>query len=367
MALNMSSYLFTNRSSSIGVITLNRPSTLNSLSLDMIQKLTCLLSDWRNDKDIHAVVIKSCSTKAFCAGGDIRFFYKASRSAIPEDRDLLGDFFTHEYELNYLIHNYPKPYVSILNGIVMGGGMGISQTNSAARINIVTEHTRMAMPEVNIGLFPDVGGSYFLSRLPEEMGIYLGMTGEVIGASGALFAGLADAFIPSAELSTFYAALETVDNGDYRALATQFSKLYSKQIDIAHCALAQYRRLIQRHFSQDSVQNIVNSLRKDPHPFAQETAETILKRSPLMLCVTSEQLRRAKTMSFSDCLRMERTMMHHCFEHGDAIEGIRAAIIDKDNQPQWRPTSLEDVTDEMVARFFEPVWAEDAHPLRHLL
>lgn len=362
----MNPYLLTRRSGSTGIITLNRSAALNALSLEMVRSLAQALSAWQEDANIHAVVIKSRSNKAFCAGGDIRFLHQATTSNIAGDRVVLEDFFTVEYTLNHLIHHYAKPYIAVLDGIVMGGGMGISQSNADVRINIVTEHTRMAMPEVSIGLFPDVGGGYFLSRLPDETGTYLGLTGEVIGAADALFVGLADVFIPGSKLPALYAALKTDGNGNYRSLITRFSKPYTRQIDIARSTLAQHRELIRHHFSKESVQSIIESLKQDPHPFAKRTAETMLKRSPLMLCVTLEQLRRAKTIPFSDCLRMERTMMHHCFEHGDVMEGIRAAIIDKDNQPRWQPASLKEVTDEMIARFFEPVWPDHAHPLIRL-
>ena len=325
------------------------------------------LSSYQQDKAIYAVVIKSSSTKAFCAGGDVRFFYKACIVGNPDDRIQLEDFFTEEYALNHLIHRYSKPYIAVLDGIVMGGGMGISQSSVASRINIVTEHTRMAMPEVNIGLFPDVGGGYFLSRLHDEIGTYLSLTGEAIGAADALYAGLADVFIPSNELTALYATLRTVKDGDYRTQISHISEQYKERIDIQQCMLAKHKALIRHHFSAGSVKDIVTSLKQDPHPFAQKTVATMLKKSSLMLCVTLEQLRRAKSMSFADCLRMERTMMHHCFEHGDAMEGIRAAIIDKDHQPQWRPSALEGVTDKMVARFFEPVWSKNTHPLRSLM
>lgn len=346
-----------------GIVTLNRPQALNSISLDIIRTLTNILSAWQSTTAIRGIVVRGGDSKAFCAGGDLRFFYEAHSAGSTVDKTSLESFFTEEYALNHLIHHFPKPYIAILNGIVMGGGMGISQSNADVRINIVTEHTRMAMPEVSIGLFPDVGGGYFLSRLPDEIGTYLGLTGEVIGAADALFVGLADVFIPGSKLPALYAALKTDGNGNYRSLITRFSKPYTRQIDIARCTLAQHRELIRHHFSKESVQSIIESLKQDPHPFAKRTAETMLKRSPLMLCVTLEQLRRAKTIPFSDCLRMERTMMHHCFEHGDVMEGIRAAIIEKDNQPRWQPASLKEVTDEMIARFFEPVWPDHAHPL----
>jgi enoyl-CoA hydratase/carnithine racemase len=361
----MSPHITTAIENKIGTIILSRPEALNSLSLDMVRHLSEILSTWASASNVHAVMICSSKPGAFCAGGDIRFFHEVGR-AKTGDSGLLEDFFTEEYALNYLIHHYSKPYISMLDGIVMGGGMGISQSGPQSRIRVVTERTRMAMPEVNIGLFPDVGGGYFLSRLRGKLGTYLGLTGEIIGATDALFADLADAFIPSLELPRFYAALRTINNEDYHDLVTQFSKPYKNRIDRTPCMLVQHQTLIDQHFANDNVFNIITSLQKDSSPFAQKTVEIMSQRSPLMLCVSLEQIRRARTMTIADCLRMERTMMHHCFEHGDAIEGIRAAIIDKDNLPQWQPASLEEVTEKMVARFFEPVWSDQTHPLRAL-
>jgi enoyl-CoA hydratase/carnithine racemase len=332
----------------------------------MIRHLTQILSTWRTDPDVHGVILLSSQPDAFCAGGDIRFFYEVGCGGLAEGSTSLEDFFTEEYALNHLIHHYPKPYIAILDGIVMGGGMGIAQSSAASRIRIVTERTRMAMPEVNIGLFPDVGGGYFLSRLLHQIGTYLGLTGDVIGPADALFADLADVFIPSAELPGLYALLENAADDDYDSLVTGFAAPFKAQIDIAGCSFARHHTLIEQHFSGNSVWDITNSLAQDMHPFAQRAARKIKSNSPLLLQVTLEQLRRARTMTLADCLRMERTMMHHCFEHQDAMEGIRAAVIDKDKNPQWQPALLEDVSAEMVARFFAPVWPDDAHPLREL-
>ncbi|MGZ3254825.1 MAG: 3-hydroxyisobutyryl-CoA hydrolase, partial [Burkholderiaceae bacterium] len=172
----------------IGFINLNRPKALNSLSLDMIRAITQTLLLWQDDADISTVVIQSANEKGFCAGGDIRFFYTAGRASPQQGSALLEDFFTEEYALNYLIHHYPKPYIALMDGVVMGGGMGLAQGNATSRIRIVTERTRMAMPEVNIGIFPDVGGSYFLSHAPGKIGTYLGITGDTIGAADGLYA-----------------------------------------------------------------------------------------------------------------------------------------------------------------------------------
>ncbi|GGI54808.1 enoyl-CoA hydratase/isomerase family protein [Oxalicibacterium solurbis] len=361
----MSEHLLTDQAGPVGVVSLNRAQALNALSLEMIRGLNAALSSWLQDSHIQAALIESVSPKAFCAGGDLRFFYEIFCNAGMANSPLLEAFFTEEYTLNHLIHHYHKPYIALLNGLVMGGGMGISQSSSPLRLRIVTEQTRMAMPEVNIGLFPDVGGSYFLSRMPGETGTWLALTGETIGAADALHTGLADIFVPSDTLPALRDMLQARDT-DHIHAARHFCAPFEEKVDTNSGTLARHRQLIDKHFSLDSVQDIMHSLADGADPFARHTAETMRRRSPLLLCVTLEQLRRGRTMTIAECLRMERTMMHHCFEHPDAMEGIRAAIIDKDNRPQWQPATIEEVSEDMVQRFFAPVWRDETHPLRGL-
>ncbi len=350
----------------LGCLILDRPNALNSLSLDMIRTLARTLNAWQTNRDIRAIVIRSTLPKAFCAGGDIHFFHEVATSGLTGGSALLEDFFTEEYALNHLIHHYPKPYIAILDGIVMGGGMGISQSSAEQSIRVVTERTRMAMPEVNIGLFPDVGGGYFLSRLAGEIGTYLGLTGEIIGTDDTLYANLADVFVPRAELPALMTLLESIDDDQYQHAIEEFSAPFSTQIDASNSILAKQRQLIDHHFSHDTVAAITSSLAKDDDPFAQKTLSTILKRSPLMVCVSLEQIRRSAKMGLADCLRLERTMVRRCFEHGETVEGIRALAIDKDNRPKWNPPSLQEVTPEMIAPFFTSAWPNYAHPLRDL-
>ena len=350
----------------IGCLILDRPKTLNSLSLDMIRTLAQTLVAWKPNQDIRAVVIRSNLPKAFCAGGDIHFFHEVAAGGLVGGSALLEDFFTEEYALNHLIHHYPKPYIALLDGIVMGGGMGISQSSATQSIRVVTERTRMAMPEVNIGLFPDVGGGYFLSRLPGEIGTYLGLTGEIVGTDDTLYANLADIFVPRAELPALMALLESVDDHQYQLAVDEFAAPFATQIDPSNSMLAKQRHLIDHHFAHDNVAAIMSSLAQDDDPFAQKALNTILKRSPLMVCVSLEQIRRSAKMELADCLRLERTMVRRCFEHGETVEGIRALVIDKDNAPQWRPASLPEVTQEMIAPFFTSAWPDYAHPLRNL-
>ena len=362
----MSEHIRTTVENGLARLTLDRPEAMNSLSLPMVRTLAEKLGAWQHDPAICAVVIDSSLPKAFCAGGDIRFFHEVAQGGLTGGSALLEDFFTEEYALNHLIHHYPKPYIAVMDGIVMGGGMGIAQSSAAASIRVVTERTRMAMPEVNIGLFPDVGGGYFLSRLPGELGTYLGLSGEIVGAADALYANLADVFVPRVELPALMNLLLSVKDDQLRQAIEDFAAPFKSQIDPANSLLARQRALIDRHFAHEQVAAIVASLTGDDDPFAQKTLEIMRKRSPLMIHVSLEQIRRSAKLELADCLRLERTMVRRCFEHGETVEGIRALVIDKDNAPQWRPATLEEVTPEMIAPFFESAWPDYAHPLREL-
>jgi enoyl-CoA hydratase/carnithine racemase len=360
----MSEYVLTRVANGTGVISLDRPKALNSLSLEMVRKLTEVLLAWRTDPAVDAVVITSTSDKALCAGGDIRFFHQAGRSTPTGGSALLEDFFTEEYALNHLIHFYPKPYIAIMDGVVMGGGMGIAQGGPDCALRIVTERTKMAMPEVNIGLFPDVGGSHFLSHAPGQLGYYLGLTGLTIGAADALYVGLADLFVPGAQLEALRSLIASTPGARLAQAIRDFAAQFAAQVGASE--LEAQRALVDRHFGAASVAAVMASLAGDESPFAQKALAAMRQRSPLMMCVTREMLVRGAQLDVAGCLRMERSLVRRNFEHGEVLEGVRALVIDKDNAPKWNPASLDDVTPEMVARFFEPVWPEWAHPLRYL-
>lgn len=360
----MTDFIRTDIRGTTGIITLDRPAALNSLTLEMVRAMTAALLAWRDDAAIRAVLVTSSSERAYCAGGDIRFFHQKGSATATGGAALVEDFFTEEYALNHLVHTYPKPYIALMDGVVMGGGMGIAQAGPQARVRIVTERTKMAMPETGIGLFPDVGGSWFLSRTPGQLGAYLGVTGEVIGAADALHAGLADGFVPGTELGALAQAV--VDAGDPGAAARAFASRFAAQADPDGSRLARHRAEIDRHFAHDSVQAIMDSLAADDGEFATRTLATMQKRSPLMMSVTLSQIRRAASLDIADCLRMERTMVRRCFEHGEVIEGVRALAIDKDHAPKWNPSTLSEVTTEMVEKFFVSAWPDYAHPLRGL-
>jgi enoyl-CoA hydratase/carnithine racemase len=360
----MSEYVQTRVAKGTGIITLDRPKALNSLSLEMVRALTETLLVWRDDSNVAAVVIGSTSVKALCAGGDIRFFHQAGHATPTGDSALLEDFFTEEYALNHLIHFYPKPYIALMDGVVMGGGMGIAQGGPDSGLRIVTERTKMAMPEVNIGLFPDVGGSHFLSHAPGALGMYLGLTGLTIGAADALYVGLADVFVPADQLPALQTLIASTPGAQLADAIRAFAAPFAAQAGAS--VLAAQRALIDRHFGAASVPAVMASLEGDENPFAQKALAAMRQRSPLMMCVTREMLMRGAALDVADCLRMERSLVRRNFEHGEVLEGVRALVIDKDNAPQWNPPILDAVTPEMVARFFEPVWPDWAHPLRHL-
>lgn len=362
----MSSYVLREIKNHIGFITLDRPKALNSLSLEMVRAITECLLDWRNDENVHAVFIQSSSEKAFCAGGDIRFFYDVGTQTPMQDSALLEDFFTEEYALNHLIHFYPKPYIALMHGVVMGGGMGIAQSGVSSRLRIVTERTKMAMPEVNIGLFPDVGGGYFLNQTPGEIGSFLGLTGDIISAADAIYANLADIYIPSAELGNLMQLLNSTSSADVRQTIRTFAAQFASSITPESSTLANQRAAIDQHFHANSLATICASLEADKSDFAIATLTTMNKRSPLMMAVTLEQLRRSRHQSVAECLRIERTMVRHCFKHGEVLEGVRALVVDKDNLPRWSASSISEVDQEIVHSFFNEVWPRHAHPLRHL-
>ena len=348
-----------------GVLTLNRPGALNALTLPMVRDLTAVLLHWADDSAVHAVVLQGQGREgkppALCAGGDIRFFHQAALAGDPR----LEDFFTEEYALNHLIHRYPKPYTAVMDGITMGGGMGISQ---GASLRIVTEHSRLAMPETQIGLFPDVGGGWFLSRCPGHVGEYLAMTGESLGAAEAIEVGLADVHVRSADLPVLLGRY--VSNGPMTPEAVRASAdAVASPLGVS--SLSARREAIDLHFSQPTLGAIAASLRADPSDFARHTLAALHKRSPLMLAVTLEQIRRARTMSLADDLRMERDLVRHCFHlrpgtASETVEGIRALVIDKDHHPRWNPASLDGVVAQEVAAFFVSPWPAHVHPLRAL-
>jgi enoyl-CoA hydratase len=345
----------------VGTVTLNRPASLNALSLDMIAGLRDVLDAWEADRGVHLVVLRGAGGKAFCAGGDIRSFYR-----LFKDAGRVGHgFFTIEYALDFRIHAYPKPVVALIDGIVMGGGMGLSQ---GAALRIVGSRTRMAMPETAIGLFPDVGGSYFLSRTPGAVGLYLGLVGPTIAAADALYAGLADMYLGAdsmAHLDEWIAKAARAED-PRAALATIASRDERGRLDPGE--LEVLRAAIERHFGAPTLEAIVESLSEEREhaDWAARTRETLRRNAPLSLKVTLEQLGRGRDMVLADCFRMELDLVRSALDHTDFFEGIRALLVDKDRNPRWQPPRLEDVSAADVERFFGSHWPASQHPLFHL-
>lgn len=364
----------------VGLITLSRPQALNALSLAMVRELNQVLGEWQHDSQVWAVAVRGSNKQgpfgAFCAGGDIRYFHQA---ALAGDASL-EDFFTEEYSLNHLIQNYPKPYIAFMDGIVMGGGMGISQ---GAALRLVTERTLMAMPETQIGLFPDVGGGYFLSRCPGHSGEYLALTGQVLHGAEALTVGLADVCVPSDALPALWDALGNPNCGSGEALLAglqaQIAPLQGSRTLQNAPTPSWHDAQLDRVFALPSVGEMVQSLTRlvagQTEGWAAHTLQALRQCSSLMLAVSLEQIRRGRHLSLADDLRMERDLVRHCFHtdhlqrrgaQTETVEGIRALAIDKDRQPQWQPARIEDVTADMVAPFFVSPWPAQTHPLRHL-
>jgi enoyl-CoA hydratase/carnithine racemase len=347
----------------VAFITLNRPHALNALSYGMIAALRGELARCAHDPEVRAVLMRGAGEKAFCAGGDIRALYRSFK----ESGSLHHDFFAAEYALDYLLYGYPKPYIALMDGITMGGGMGLAQPST---LRVVGERTRIAMPEVGIGLFPDVGAGYFLSRLPGSLGPYLALTGLQIGGVDAVYARLADVYLPPTAIASLADDLNVVAWSDDSDETVRRLILARAALDLPAPSLSVLRPAIDRHFSQGSLRGILDSLdaenRTDLHDWARETARLMRTRSPTMLRVTLEQLERGRTLPLADCFRMELGIVEQCFEQGDFMEGIRALLIDRDNLPRWNPATLEEVSDASVQAFFRDRWHPGPHPLGDL-
>lgn len=333
----------------IGYLTLNRPASLNALTLPMIQALHRQLTTWEQDPAILAVVMQGAGDRAFCAGGDVRALYDSYK----EGGDLHTRFFSEEYALDQYLHHYPKPVLAILDGITLGGGMGLTQ---GADFRLVTERSRLGMPEVGIGFFPDVGASYFLPRLKDNLGTYLGISGNQVKAADALYCGLANCYLESARLAELRAALGELRWTDkpHEDLAGMLDKLARKTPTDA--PLAQVEPAINEHFAHDRVSAIRAALATETRPqyqqWAQELVTILDSRSPIAMEVTLRALRRGRELALDECFAQEGQLVQKWMEHGDFIEGVRALIVDKDNSPRWSPPTLGAVSEERIAHFF---------------
>ncbi|MEM1068983.1 MAG: enoyl-CoA hydratase/isomerase family protein [Planctomycetota bacterium] len=332
----------------IGHLQLNRPHALNALSLELIQKVIECLRDWSTDDAIDAVLMTGYGDRAFCAGVDVKSIYESGKSSQPGAHgELAGDLFRFEYTMDHLVATYPKPCISYWDGIVMGGGVGISVMGSH---RVASDRTKLAMPETGIGLFPDVGASYFLSRLG-PIGLLLGTTGVTIGASDLIELGLATHHVPHASRARWIASLcndGIEDSLDQFSTATNVSADWKRLSEIAErCFQGQQ---IEEVFA--SLESLVSS-REPLSIYARGILNRLEERSPTSLVLTMEQMRRGAEQSYEDCLVMEYRMSQVCLQRNDFYEGVRAVLVDRDQSPNWDPASVSDVVPGRVASHFE--------------
>lgn len=329
--------------SGIGWVLLNRPQALNALSFEMIKDFAHHLRIWRADQAVAAVVVRSLDPRSFCAGGDVKAAAFDSRALLEgrSDGSLARTYFRNEYLLNIAIKEFPKPYVAVIDGIVMGGGAGISVHGSH---RIVGDGTLFSMPEAAIGFFPDVGAGYFLSRCPGRLGWYLALTAARIGAGDCLYAGLATHYVPSEKHLDLIAALE--QQGWQESVIDEFSQAAPASL------LSERRVIIDKCFSQASVEKIVDQLKQSDDPITNEISDALRKLCPVSLKVAHRLLEYGQDKDMHDVMSMEYRLSQSFMRLPCFYEGIRAALIDKDKAPHWDPATLEQVTSSDLDRYF---------------
>ncbi|MFK0162954.1 enoyl-CoA hydratase/isomerase family protein [Rhizobium sp. NPDC090279] len=334
------------RRGSAGIVRLNRPKALNSLTLPMVRVIASALEEFAADAAIASVIAMGEGERGFCAGGDIRLLHQSGK----EGSDQAETFWREEFLLNHAISRYPKPYVVLMDGITMGGGVGLSAHGSH---RVVTERTRLAMPETGIGYFPDVGATWQLPRAPGEAGTWMGLTGLTIAAADAIHAGFADHCVASSTLPALIDAIAAlpaaVSAADVHAL------IETMAMDAGASRLAANRDVIDRAFAGDTVEGILQALAVEPGEFAGEAASVIASRSPTSLKLTLRLLRAGRvSANLAECLNRELGACKGILYNHDFYEGVRAAVIDKDRNPKWSPASLAEVTTADLDRFFVP-------------
>ena len=328
----------------VAEITLNRPDAMNALTLDMALTLYERLTAWTEDDTVSAVVIRGAGDRAFCAGGDIRALYDARKAGGP----LTSDFFRAEYRLNRMIFHYPKPYIALIDGVAMGGGVGLSVHAST---RIASDRTLFAMPETGIGLFPDVGGSYFLSRCPGSIGMYLALTGARLGAADCKYANIVDWYVEGDQHDALVSAL--------RGGSSIEDVISNVASDPGPAPLAETREVIDRCFSQNSVAEIVVALESEGGDWAEKTLKIMASKSPVSQKIAFRQLQEGASLSFDDCMILEYRLSQHVMAGHDFFEGVRALIVDKDKTPHWQPSKLSDVDEGMVESYFAPLKGDE--------
>ncbi|MFU0790005.1 MAG: enoyl-CoA hydratase/isomerase family protein [Virgibacillus proomii] len=345
----MTNVLFSVHNQGIATITLNRPKAINSLTYDMLSPIHNKLKEWEQDPSVSVIILKGEGPKGFCAGGDIKTLYQAKEN--PEAFNKAMEFFKKEYDTDAFIANFSKPIIAYLDGIVMGGGVGLSY---GASHRIVTEKTKWAMPEMNIGFFPDVGAAYFLNQAPGYTGRYLALTSSIITASDVLYAKAADVYMKSSQFEPFQAELKSInwtEESNIHQKLDELLKKYTSEHD-DNGILQVNQALIDKHFSHETVEQIIESLASDPSKFAQKTKETILEKSPVSLKVTLAQLIKGKNKSFKACLDTDFIIARNFLKSDDFYEGVRSVVIDKDKQPVYKYQQLADVPDSLIKSFF---------------
>jgi enoyl-CoA hydratase len=343
--------LIARKEGSVGVIRLNRPKAINAVTLEMFHDLDKALDAFEADPAVAVILLEGAGERGLCAGGDIRALWESSKVKGDLGKILWRD----EYILNARIKKFPKPYVAFMDGIVMGGGVGLSAHSSH---RVVTEKTKLAMPEVGLGFFPDVGGTWLLSHSPGEIGTYFGLTGRTMNGPDAIHAGFADAVVPSAKLADLREALTKVRAGitsaEVKALIAGFATGETAG------PVAALEGKIDAWFAHDRMEDIIAALQRDGSELALATLKTLNEKSPRGMVVTLKLLRLARTArSLEECLVREYRAALEVFASDDFREGVRAAVIDKDRSPKWSPPRIEDVTPAMVAPYFAEIGADE--------
>ncbi|CAD5106917.1 enoyl-CoA hydratase/isomerase family protein [Zestomonas carbonaria] len=352
----------------IGIASLDAERSLNALSLPMIEALNRQLRAWADDPAIVCVLLRGNGPKAFCAGGDVVQLVEACRAHPGEVPPLAARFFADEYRLDHLIHTYPKPLICWAHGYVMGGGMGLMQ---GAGVRIVTPSSRLAMPEIGIGLYPDVGGSWFLNRLPGKFGLFLGLTATQVNARDALDLGLADRFLLDEQQDDLLKGLQQLNWQEQSAL--QLNSLLQALAHQAEADRPEAQLLPRRDYLDHlldvadlpSAWRLLTALQDDPDPLLARAGKTLANGCPLTAHLVWEQLQRALHLSLAEVFRLEYAMSLNCCRHPEFPEGVRARLIDKDNAPRWHWPEVENIPGAVIEAHFQPAW-NGAHPLEDL-
>jgi enoyl-CoA hydratase/carnithine racemase len=343
--------LIARKEGSAGILRLNRPKAINAVTLEMFHDIDKALDAFETDPAVAVILLEGAGERGLCAGGDIRALWESSKVKGDLGKILWRD----EYILNARIKKFPKPYVAFMDGIVMGGGVGLS---AHASHRVVTDKTKLAMPEVGLGFFPDVGGTWLLSHSPGEIGTYFGLTGQTMNGPDAIHAKFADVVVSSSKLPALREALTKVRPGATSANIRKLIEGFSTGETAGPVAAMQGK--IDALFSHDRMEDIVAALQRDGSDFAQATLKTLKEKSPRGMVVTLKLLRLARTSSsLEECLVREYRAALEVFASDDFREGVRAAVIDKDRNPKWSPPRIEDVTPAMVAPYFAEIGADE--------